>query len=63
MCQPFGLFELPMGSATGGYHHRQRVCQPFRLKSTTKHFMYMALNLQSFDAHGFKSEGIWGAWL
>ena len=51
--------DRPVGdSATGGYHHRQKVCQPVRLKSTTSHLMYMALSLQAFDAYGLKPEGL-----
>ncbi len=36
VCQPFGLGNSSDAS-TGGYHHRQRVCQPFGLKKVQRH--------------------------
>ena len=35
MCQPFG-FGNSWDASTGGYHHRQRVCQPFGLEKVQR---------------------------
>ena len=35
VCQPFGLGDSK-GPSTGGYHHRQRVCQPFGLEKVQR---------------------------
>jgi hypothetical protein len=35
MCQPFGLGGS-WDASTGGYHHRQRVCQPFGLEKAQR---------------------------
>jgi hypothetical protein len=47
--RPFGC------SATGGYHHRQRVCQPFRLKNISSRLENTARHLVHM---GFKPEGL-----